>query len=79
MQSRQKQADRVQSRQKQADRVQSRQKQADRVQSRQKQADRVQSRRIPSAVPHAEIMLVDFKPVSEEKILEILKTCQTIM
>ena len=43
----------------------------------QNKLDGIQSRQIPTAAPHVETPLVDFKPVSEEKILEILKTCQT--
>ena len=38
--------------------------------------DDVQPTPMSTAAPHVETLLVDFKPVSEEKILEILKTCQ---
>ena len=38
--------------------------------------DSVQPTPMPTAAPHVETLLVDFKPVSEGKILEILKTCQ---
>ena len=36
----------------------------------------VQPTPVSTAAPHVETLLVDFKPVSEGKILEILKTCQ---
>ena len=38
--------------------------------------DSVQPTPMPTAAPHVETVLGDFKPVSEGKILEILKTCQ---
>ena len=36
----------------------------------------VQPTPMSPAAPHVETLLVDFKPVSEGKILEILETCQ---
>ena len=36
----------------------------------------MQLTQISTAVPHIETPLADFMPASEEKVLEILKTCQ---
>ena len=49
---------------------------AEKIESIPNKLDSVQPTQMSTAATHVETLLVDFKPVSEGKIPEILKTCQ---